>query len=79
MAQAKKTTLRSILKDPRSHRKGTGVSQGEFWPSFGVTQSGGSRYESGRAMPMPLKILLVLHAQGIISDMDLQEAKKLAK
>lgn len=79
MAQPKKATVQSITKDPRSYRKEKGANQSEFWTLFGVTQSGGSRYEAGRSMPMPLKILLVLHANGVISDEDMQKAKKRAK
>lgn len=35
----------------RDLRKKIGLNQGEFWRRVGVTQSGGSRYESGRSMP----------------------------
>lgn len=35
-------------------RKHVNMSQEEFWPGLGVTQSGGSRYESGRIMPDPV-------------------------
>lgn len=35
-----------------------GLSQGPFWQSLGATQSAGSRYESGRAIPKPLKKLI---------------------
>ena len=31
-----------------------GMNQAEFWTQFGVTQSGGSRYESGRKIPKPV-------------------------
>jgi DNA-binding transcriptional regulator YiaG len=39
-------------------RKKSGMNQREFWSLFGVTQSGGSRYESGRDLPGPLNVLL---------------------
>jgi DNA-binding transcriptional regulator YiaG len=29
------------------------LNQSDFWSRFGVTQSGGSRYESGRTIPRP--------------------------
>jgi len=29
-------------------RKTSGMNQQAFWTRFGITQSGGSRYESGR-------------------------------
>lgn len=35
-----------------------GENQSEFWNRIGVTQSGGSRYESGRAIPKPVQLLL---------------------
>lgn len=39
-------------------RKSTGLNQAEFWGRVGVTQSGGSRYESGRCMPRPVRMLV---------------------
>ena len=39
-------------------RKQFGLNQAEFWGAIGVTQSGGSRYESGRRFPLPVRILL---------------------
>ena len=30
----------------------------KFWSRVGVTQSGGSRYESGRNIPRPVQMLL---------------------
>lgn len=41
-------------------RKKLGLNQSEFWGPLGVTQSGGSRYESGRHLPTPVKLLLNL-------------------
>ena len=38
-------------------RTNLGLNQKDFWSLLGVTQSGGSRYESGRSMPRPLGIL----------------------
>lgn len=39
-------------------RKKIGLNQAEFWGRLGITQSGGSRYESGRDVPEPVQILL---------------------
>lgn len=39
-------------------RKKIGLNQATFWQRFGITQSGGSRYESGREVPEPVQILL---------------------
>jgi DNA-binding transcriptional regulator YiaG len=39
-------------------RKSLKLNQTEFWTTLGTTQSGGSRYENGRAMPKPVLMLL---------------------
>ncbi|MDQ7989637.1 MAG: transcriptional regulator [Candidatus Dactylopiibacterium sp.] len=46
--------------DVRELRRKLGLNQSLFWSSIGVTQSGGSRYESGRAIPRPVQALLRL-------------------
>jgi transcriptional regulator with XRE-family HTH domain len=46
--------------DVKEIRRKLGMNQSEFWSKIGVTQSGGSRYESGRAMPRPVQALLRL-------------------
>lgn len=48
------------LSNPRHIRHRLGLNQQEFWGRIGVTQSGGSRYESGRTMPKPVQELLRL-------------------
>ena len=60
-------------------RKAAGLNQQDFWSRYGVTQSGGSRYESGRNMPMPLRILLQLHQLGKIADKDIETALKVVR
>lgn len=47
-------------RDARDLRQKMGRNQLEFWKPLGVTQSGGSRYESGRDMPRPVQMLLHL-------------------
>jgi len=47
--------------NPRELRKKLGLTQAEFWPPIGVTQSGGSRYEAGREIPEPVAILIQLY------------------
>lgn len=42
------------------HRRKLGLNQSQFWSRVGVTQSGGSRYESGRNIPRPAQVLLHL-------------------
>jgi transcriptional regulator with XRE-family HTH domain len=46
--------------DARDIRRKLGMNQQQFWSKLGVTQSGGSRYESGRNMPRPVQHLLRL-------------------
>lgn len=48
-------TSGSVVKELR---KKQGSNQSEFWRKLGVTQSGGSRYESGRTIPEPVQVLL---------------------
>lgn len=45
----------------REIRRLRGSNQQEFWGRVCVTQSGGSRYESGRDVPAPVAELLRLH------------------
>ena len=47
-------------QNPRELRRKLGLNQQQFWSRIGVTQSGGSRYESGRNMPKPVRELLRL-------------------
>lgn len=58
--------MKKMAVDPREIRRKRGLNQQEFWPQIGVTQSGGSRYESGRRMPAPVRELLrIVHVEGI--------------
>lgn len=41
-------------------RRKQDMNQSEFWSRVGVTQSGGSRYESGRKIPRRVQLLLTL-------------------
>lgn len=45
----------------RELRHSKDLNQTEFWGPLGVTQSGGSRYESGRTMPKPVAELVRVH------------------
>lgn len=62
MAKTKKTlTVPSISgAQARAVREKSGKNQHAFWAPLGITQSGGSRYESGRNIPEPVRILLAL-------------------
>ncbi|MCA1246656.1 helix-turn-helix domain-containing protein [Massilia oculi] len=46
-------------------------SQEKFWSRFGVTQSSGSRFETGVMIPPPVAILLRLYVNGRLNDEDL--------
>lgn len=59
--------------EPREIRRKLGLNQQQFWSQIGVTQSGGSRYESGRNMPKPVRELLrLVHVEQI----DIQRVKR---
>lgn len=45
------------LSKNKAQRISSGLNQQHFWKLFGVTQSGGSRYENGRDEPTPVKLL----------------------
>jgi transcriptional regulator with XRE-family HTH domain len=67
-----------MTKSPLTQtRKATGKTQTAFWAQYGITQSGGSRYESGRDIPEAVKMLMWLHQNGRLSDQDLEDAGKL--
>jgi predicted transcriptional regulator len=61
------------IQNPRGIRRRLGLNQQDFWGRIGVTQSGGSRYESGRNMPKPVQELLrVVH----VDQIDLKKINK---
>lgn len=61
------------IANPREIRRKLGMNQQEFWSQIGVTQSGGSRYESGRNIPKPVRELLrLVHIERI----DLTKVKR---
>lgn len=56
------------------YRMSLGMNQADFWKLFGVTQSGGSRYESGRGVPVQVAVLMWLYDTGRIGRDDLEAA-----
>ena len=61
------------IVNPREIRRKLGLNQEQFWTKIGVTQSGGSRYESGREMPKPVRELLrLVH----IEQIDLSQVRR---
>lgn len=61
-------TLHGDLKQFRISKR---ESQEKFWGRFGVTQSSGSRFETGLGIPPPVAILVKLYVKGRLSDGDL--------
>jgi hypothetical protein len=57
--------------DLKKYRIGKRESQEKFWGRFGVTQSSGSRFETGLAIPAPVALLLKLYVNGKLNDGDL--------
>ena len=67
------TKTNDKTSEPREIRRKLGLNQQQFWSKIGVTQSGGSRYESGRNMPRPVRELLrLVHVEQI----DIQRIKR---
>lgn len=64
--------VRAAHVDLRQFRISKRESQEKFWGRFGVTQSSGSRFETGLAIPAPVAILLKLYVSGKLNDGDLQ-------
>lgn len=68
--------LTELVTDTYSYRRRRFRSQVGFWERFGVAQSTGSRYERAvagkvRQLPLPLAILVGLHAMERVHDHDL--------
>jgi hypothetical protein len=61
-------TVHAELKKFRISKR---ESQEKFWGRFGVTQSSGSRFETGLGIPPPVAILVKLYVKGRLSDGDL--------
>lgn len=70
-----KSRLKPLPANIAEFRNSIGLNQSDFWSLYGVTQSGGSYFESGRNIPKPLQMLIRLHVSGAITDDQLKEAK----
>lgn len=46
--------------EAKAKRIKLGLNQTEFWGRLGISQSGASRYESGRSIPRPVQALYVI-------------------
>ena len=59
-------TAVNVNRDYRVMRRKLGLNQSQFWTAVRVTQSGGSRYESGRQAPANVDEMVRLrHELGI--------------
>ncbi|MDQ2819575.1 MAG: helix-turn-helix domain-containing protein [Pseudomonadota bacterium] len=67
--------LQSVVPsfDLKAFRVRKRESQEKFWSRFGVTQSSGSRFETGMLIPTPVAILVKLYVKGTLNDTDLLE------
>jgi DNA-binding transcriptional regulator YiaG len=72
MASKKAAVTQSLVES----RQALGMNQTQFWGRIGVTQSAGSRYESGRHVPTPISMLLWLIDTHRVSEKDLATAAK---
>jgi hypothetical protein len=59
------------ISELKKYRISKRESQEKFWGRFGVTQSSGSRFETGLAIPAPVALLLKLYVNGKLNDGDL--------
>jgi hypothetical protein len=64
-------SLAPSISDLKKYRISKRESQEKFWGRFGVTQSSGSRFETGLAIPAPVALLLKLYVNGKLNDGDL--------
>lgn len=49
-----------LILDPLATRQKLGLNQTQFWGRLDITQSAGSRYESGRKIPRPVRTLMAI-------------------
>jgi hypothetical protein len=63
--------LAPTVSELKKYRISKRESQEKFWGRFGVTQSSGSRFETGLAIPAPVALLLKLYVNGKVNDGDL--------
>lgn len=69
MSKSKSTTVSTVRIDAAlvlKTRKAMDLNQSDFWRPLGITQSGGSRYESGRTIPAPTrKLFFLMYVAGL--------------
>jgi hypothetical protein len=67
-----------ITINPNAIRRASKLNQQKFWSKLGVTQSGGSRYECGRTVPKPVRMLAAL-SEGLATIDDLKSGALAAR
>ena len=67
--------FRKITGDIVAHRRNLNQNQSEFWARYGLSQSGGSRYESGRKLPKPVRLLIAMELGLSLDDANILLAK----
>ncbi|MCB1966955.1 MAG: hypothetical protein KDI64_13195 [Candidatus Accumulibacter sp.] len=67
--------VRLTLCSPGTYRRRLGEQQAVFWGRVGITQSGGSRLESGQAMPAPVQLMLAGLTLGVINPDSLEAVR----
>lgn len=60
MAKAKVKKIKIDAAWCIKHRATNGMTQTKFWSQYGISQSGGCRYERGRQIPLPVRMLIAL-------------------
>lgn len=60
----------------RELRRARQENQTKFWQRFGVTQSRGSRFETGFEIPPSVAILIGLYLDGTVNDVDLKRVRR---
>lgn len=68
-----------VLADIAKFRRELGLTQTEFWAPLGLTQSAGSRYESGHSLPSAVSMLLILRERELITDKQMRSAMVVVK
>ena len=59
LSEGQRARVEAALLEPRRTRRERRLNQRGYWAEYGVTQSGGSRYEKDRPMPEPLRLLII--------------------
>ena len=70
---------RRLLGDLVSLRRKSNRNQQQFWRKYGAIQSAGSRYETGRPLPTPVRMLLLLEGMGHVSEERMIEVARLVE